>query len=175
MLTTTAYIQITVQAAAVRRIPQRTITTTQAVQVVIIRAVGIVLQEVRQAVIQAAADNREAVLTRRQNLPAVTATVQEAVAQAAAATMLQEVRRAVIRAAAVLRQIPQRAEVIPTAAATAAAVRRRILRDVRVQVRQEVRLRQEEALRLQVLLLHRQEVLQADTDRKTKNFNSNGL
>jgi hypothetical protein len=172
VLTTTAYIQITVQAAAVRRIPQRTITTTQAVQVVIIRAVGIVLQEVRQAVIQAAADNREAVLTRRQNLPAVTATVQEAVAQAAAATMLQEVRRAVIRAAAVRRhrQAPQKAEVI----LTAAAVRRRILR-VRVQVRQEVRLRQEEALRLQVLLLHHQEVLQADTDRKTKNFNSNGL
>lgn len=171
MLTTTAYIQITVQAATVRRIPQRTITTTQAVQVVIIRAVITVLREVHQAVIQAAADNREAVLIRRQNLPAVTATVQEAVAQAAAATMLQEVRRAVIRAAAVLRQIPQRAEVIPTAAATAAAVRRRILR-VRVQVRQEVRLRQEADRLLQVLLHrhHRQEVLQADTDRKNKKF-----
>lgn len=169
MLTTTAYIQITVQAAAVRRIPQRTITTTQAVQVVIIRAVGIVLQEVRQAVIQAAADNREAVLTRRQNLPAVTATVQEAVAQAAAATMLQEVRRAVIRAAAVRRhrQAPQKAEVI----LTAAAVRRRILRDARVQVRH----RQEEVLRQVHLRLQEAAVLQADTDRKTKNFNSNGL
>jgi hypothetical protein len=172
VLTTTAYIQITVQAAAVRRIPQRTITTTQAVQVVIIRAVGIVLQEVRQAVIQAAADNREAVLTRRQNLPAVTATVQEAVAQAAAATMLQEVRRAVIRAAAVRRhrQAPQKAEVIITAAAIAAAVRRRILR-VRVQVLH----RQEEVLRQVHLRLQEAAVLQADTDRKTKNFNSNGL
>jgi hypothetical protein len=173
VLTTTAYIQITVQAVAVRRTLQRTITTTQAVQVVIIRAVGIVLQEVRQAVIQAAADNREAVLIRRQNLPAVTATVQEAVAQAAAATMLQEVRRAVIRAVAVRRhrQAPQKAEVILMAAAIAAAVRRRILRDVRHQVLH----RQEEVLRQVHLRLQEAAVLQADTDRKTKNFNSNGL
>ena len=175
MLTTTARIQAAA-TTAVRQTLQRTITTTQAVLEVTIRAAATTtLREVLQAVIQAAADSLAAVPTHRQNLPAVTATVQEAAAQAAViTTTLQEVLQAVIQAAAVLRQIPQRAEVIPTAAATAAAVRRRILRDVRVQVRQEVRLRQEEALLRQVQVrLRRQEaaVLQAaDTDKKNKKF-----